>query len=512
MFLLTSCKKKIEPSWDVGVKAPLVYTILDFTDIVPDSNLVSSDNHELSLIYQESFYDFSLDSLVSFPDTISTNILPSLPGVTLHPGQLFYNLTESNSLKIPNAELSKANFRSGFLKFRAISTIAQNVIVTYKVPCAQKNGVPFEETFTIPPASVSQPLEFAKEFDISGYKLDLRGPNYLSSNIYTSTILAKIGNGGNDVVLTDFDQLNFFIRFDDLIFDYLKGNFGSHYYQIGPDTAQLKIFDKFTAGYFDLNDAKLSLDISNGFGVDARIVFNQLKSLNSSTGNLAIFNDPIIGQPINIARSMETLDPLHPVNPSVYHYDLNNNNAVQLLENQPNKICYQLNLLTNPMGNISLGNDYIYYDNYLKTLLTLEIPLHLNAHNLTIADTVLLDFGEYNDNPSSGILTILSDNWFPFTGNFQIYLINESNQITDSVFDNCTILPPSLNADNKVTAPRRTEISLPISIAKHQQLCNTKKAWVTVKFNTGYNGQLIKIYDYYNVKIKVTGAFDYLIN
>jgi hypothetical protein len=455
--------------------------------------------------------DFTFDSLAEFPDTLSHNSLPSLTGAIIHPGQTFFNFSENTKLAIKNADVSRVDFYAGALIFEVNSTLTQNIFITYKIPYATKNGVPLEINEMVPASTIGNTVHFTKSIDISGYSVDMRGPTLLSSNTLTNTTIAVLDPNGNQITLVASDQFAFNVRFKSMKFSYAKGYFGTTSTTIGPDTNSIDVFNIFSGGNFDVQAVKLSLDVQNGFGLDARVVFDRVSSINSNTGHEIVFNDPIIGQTLNISRATETFNPLSPVAPSVYSFQLNNSNVTSMLNDMPDKITYKLRVTTNPLGNISSGNDFVYLGNYLKTMLNFEIPLSLIANDLTLADTVLWDLGEYNGNPSSGKLRFIADNGFPFSANFQIYFLDANNHIADSLLVSNLIEAPALDANYKVIAPKRTEFDIILPADRYQSFFDYKKAYLVARFNTTGFGNYVKIYSYYKLKLKMTGAFSYLI-
>jgi hypothetical protein len=511
LFSITSCRKKVTPSWDIDVYTPIFNTTLDFTKIIADSNLVYDPDNLVNLFYQFPLTDFVFDSLADFPDTLSHNYLPSLTGAIIHPGQTFFNFTENTKLAIKNADVSHVDFYAGSLIFEVNSTLTQNIFITYKIPYATKNGVPFEISEMIPAATIGNTVHFSKLIDISGYSVDMTGPTHLSSNTLTNTTIAVLDPNGNQITLATSDQFEFNVRFKSMKFSYAKGYFGTTSTTIGPDTNKIDVFNIFKSGNFNVEAVKLWLDVQNGFGLDARVVFDKVSSINSNTGHEIVFNDPIIGQTINISRATETFDPLSPVAPSVYSYQLSNSNVTAMLNDMPDKITYKLHVTTNPMGNVSSGNDFVYRWNYLKTMLNFQIPLSIIANDLTLTDTVLWDLGEYNGNPSSGKLKFIADNGFPFSANFQIYFLDANNHVADSLLVSNLIAAPALDANYDVIAPRRTEFEVILPADRYLSFFDYKKAYLVVKFNTTGFGHYVKIYSYYKLKLKLTGAFSYLI-
>jgi len=512
LFFLTmvSCRK-IDPSWEVNINAPLLKSTLGLGNILPDSLLTVNNDNSLSLVYNYSFYNFSLDSLVDMPDTLSHKYLPPLAGFVINPGQTFLNFTENTNLSVQDAEISRVDFHSGFLALEIFSSITEPTIVSYKIPYATLYGSPFQVTETIPAAVPGTVLHFEKLYDISGYSLDMRGPTGLSSNILTSNTTAKLDPSGNAYTLDSLDEFRFNVRFKDISMQYAKGYFGSTDFSFGPDTTSIDIFNKITSGTFDFESIIMNLNVENGFGVDAQVVFNNITTINTKTGHAVSLDDPIIGQTINISRGTETGNSDEPVNPSKYSHTLSNSNVLDLIENIPDMISYKIKISSNPLGNISSGNDFYYYGNYLNASLDMEIPLSLIANDLTLTDTVDFDLGENSNTIKSGTLSLLADNGFPFSARVQLYLLDENKQITDSLLFPDLIAAPYMNAYYTVVHPKRSVLTIPLPENKIPLLYQTKKMLIVSRFNTSGAGHYVKIYDHYKLDLKLTGDFNYLI-
>ncbi|HOY32010.1 MAG TPA: hypothetical protein PKW80_09040 [Bacteroidales bacterium] len=509
-LFFVSCRKT-DPSWEINVNAPLLKSTMGLGNILPDSLLEVNNDHSLSLIYKYPFYNFSLDSLLDLPDTLSHKYLPPLAGFVIHAGQTFLNLTENSNLGIHNAQISRVDFRKGMLALEVFSSFTEAIIVTYDIPSASINGAPFHATELIPAATPGSVLHFEKFYDISGYSLDLRGPAGLSSNILTNTTTATLHPAGGNYTLDSLDEFRFNVRFKDISLQYAKGFFGSENFSFGPDTTSIDIFDKITAGTFDFESIKLHLNVENGFGVDAQVIFNNITSINSKTGHSVSLDAPVIGQSINISRATETGNPGEPVNPSAYNIILDNSNVLDLIENIPDMISYKVQVESNPLGNISCGNDFFYYGNYLNAALDMEIPLSLIANDLTLTDTVDFDLGENSGSIISGTLSLLADNGFPFSAQIQLYTLDSTNHITDSLLFLDLISPPPMNAYYMVTHPRRSVLQIPLPENKISLLYQTRKMLIVARFNTIGAGHYVKIYDHYKLDLKLTGNFNYLI-
>jgi hypothetical protein len=266
-------------------------------------------------------------------------------------------------------------------------------------------------------------------------------------------------------------------------------------------------------GSVKLEDVAINMKIENPIGLDSRIYINNLTSVNSRNGqNINLINS-IIGSQININRATDNNGVVYP---TVANFPLttNNSNIKQMIENLPDKFSYQLKLTTNPLGNVSGSNDFIYSDKLLKVGLTMEIPLSIVAHNLTLVDTLNIDLANNKglQNIKSGAITLFAENGFPFDASLQFYFFNENNSITDSLFGYTnTIDEASLNSNLKVIEKKLTKIIIPLSESKMNLLYDTKKIMVKVKFNTILQPNYIKIYSDYSIGIKLVGDINYTI-
>jgi hypothetical protein len=185
-----------------------------------------------------------------------------------------------------------------------------------------------------------------------------------------------------------------------------------------------------------------------------------------------------------------------------------------MIENLPDKFGYSMQMITNPLGNISGSNDFIYVDKLLKASLKMEIPLSLVANNLTLQDT--LDFNisttDGSQNVHSGTITLFANNGFPFDASLQVYTLNENNAVTDSLFGYAnTIDEAPINSSLRVIGKKLTKIVIPIDENRMNLLYATKRIVLKAKFNTSAQPQYIKIYSDYGLDVKLVGDFNYTV-
>ena len=147
-MLFNSCRKKSETSWDVDVLSPLIKTTLNIGNLVEDSLLQTNTDNSLSIVYENTLYELSLDTLVQIPDTTITDTfsllpLPFPPGLPICIDFPICIAEQEIRFNFNGPELTIVKIRSGEIKIELISTVQERTILNYQMPGATKGGIPF---------------------------------------------------------------------------------------------------------------------------------------------------------------------------------------------------------------------------------------------------------------------------------------------------------------------------------------------------------------------------------
>lgn len=516
-ILFPSCRKEMgKPSWDTELLAPLVDASMNINNILPDSILMANADSSMKIVFNNDLYKIDMDTLFNIEDTTVHNGYALPFATTLNPGQVIpFPSTTSTTYSLPGIELKTVIIKSGFVKFKVKSEIREVTTYVYSIPCATDAlGNPFSKPITVPARVGTTPGIFNQTFDLTGYTIDLTGPAGTQINtIYTGLTAQVSGSALDTVLVTPADSLIIDNTFFDIIPYYAKGYFGNNTYNVGPSTSDFTLFDRIVDGTILLEDVDFNFNIENPIGMDARLYVNNISSINTRTGTTINLANSIIGNPININRAAESGGVVYP---AYANFPLNttNSNIKPMIENLPNKFGYSMQIITNPLGNISGSNDFIYSDRLLKASLDMEIPLSLVANNLTLADTLALNISQTDgtQNIHDGTITLFANNGFPFDAKLQMYLLDGNNAVTDSIFGYAnTIVEAPINSALRVIGKKLTKITLPISESKMDLLYATKKVVLRVKFNTSAQPQYIKIYSEYSIDVRLVGDFNYTI-
>jgi hypothetical protein len=511
-----ACRKEMEKaSWDTDLLAPIVNASMSINNILPDSILQSNADSSMKIVYEGDIYKISMDTLFNIQDTTLVNSYNLPVPYSAAPGTNFItNNTSETTYNLGGPQLRTVIIKRGFVRFKVNSLVEGKTTFVYKIPCATLGGNQFMVNVTVPAAVGSTPGIFDRVYDLSGYTISLTGiANNKVNTIYTSLSAGISSSEPNSVMIQPSDVLSIENTFYDMFPHYAKGYFGTNTFNVGPDQTDFEMFNRIVDGTIQLEDVDFKLNLENPIGLDARVFINNLTSINSRTGNSISLANSIIGSPINVNRAAESGTTVYPTYQS-FPLTTSNSNIKPMIENLPDKFGYSLQLTTNPMGNVSGSNDFIYSDQLLKAKMNMEIPLSLIATNLTLVDTLDLNIQttEESQNIKSGTITLFAHNGFPFDASVQLYMLDNNLNITDSLYTYAnTIDQAVINSSLRVTSKKATKLVSTISESKMQLLYSTKKVKLKVKFNTASQSQYVKIYSDYGIDIQLIGNINYTI-
>ena len=520
-FIFISCHRD-SPSWDTQILAPVVNASMSINNIITSSYIKNNPDSTVSLVFTDSLYNLNIDTIVTIPDTVlnydETNILGTQ---TINPGtEMFVSTPNPTTTIYPigSVELTEGILQSGYLIFAIRNPLSQPVDYYYKVLNVIK-GTDTLHVDTVIKAFQSLTIKIP----LNGYTINFKGPSGNGYNDITTSIEVYLDPSAIPVVIPSGDTVvSSKVSFTNVIPYYAKGYFGTTTKSFGPENVAFPVFNKIVAGTLNLQNVSVNLILTNGFGVDASLILSKLTS-NRNGDTIPLHATGVVGSTIHVNRATATNSPApaSPVNPSVLNFTINptNSNIINWLNNMPTSIGYSLQVTTDPLGNVSGSNDFAYYGYGISANINVTIPLSLIANNLTLADTLAVNFaGSANTTQhiKSGTLTIYASNGFPFSAGLQLYLLNKNNIVYDSLFIPATqtINAAPVNAvTGIVTNPQSSVLTISLDAAHTQELFNTKNIILHARFNMGnLPSTYRKIYDYYQLGLKLVGNFDYQIN
>ncbi len=507
LLFLLGCKK--EPTtWDQRIQAPLLKGELDLNHILSSEELKADSSQKLRLVRIDTLISLPLDSVLQLPDTTlyESYVAPG-GGTTVSPGQSLINSTDTRKLQLPNAELKRAILHEGELHYRVKSTLAERSIYEYRIPAATKNGQALTIQTSCPPGTQSEPAVVTGVKDLKGYELDLTGPNGTEVNRFQTQIKLKSDPNGQSFTLQADDSVSIRNSFKGLEPRFAKGYFGNQQISKSYTESGLSLFDHIRSGSLDIDSVNVRFHIDNGIGMDARVEVKTIRSIGQQ-GNVDLSHS-MIGNPINVSRAQYK-------NGTMQHtlhteeMTPQNSNIDLFLESIPKKIGHELELETNPLGDVSNGNDIMLRGHNVHVRMRIGLPLSLIANDLTLVDTLEWNFRKReNGKLQDGTLYIEVANGFPLSNELSLFLHDKDGKRIGTLFDSRTIAAAPVDGNWITTGVRSQRLRVQIPSHKADLLRKAEKASIVARFNTPVGAPHIDLYRYHGLKVQASADFRY---
>lgn len=512
----TGCRKADGPAqWDVDLLGPVLNTTFTIADLVADSDLEVGPDGLITIVYTGELFGVDLDTLFQVPDTSFTYDY-ALPfgTATLIAGTQLPPIDEVATLDVDEVQLRLLELREGTLHLSLVNKIQSGVIGTFTLPGATHAGNTVSMSQFVPAGSVGSPTMATAVRDMAFHRFDLTGPTYDAVNTLATQLLLQLDPNGSGATITNADTIKAIATYSGLKPQYARGYFGQRTVHFGPDVSDFGLFGNIVGGALDIDQVEVNLKVTSGFGVDARVTMDHITAINSGTGATLDLQHTIVPGPININRAV---DHGNGFSSSEYQNQLDNSdsNIDQLLEVLPDRIEYELDLEVNPLGDISNGNDFLYWNSDLQAQLELRLPLTIIASELTLqqfsvpdlpgtAESHAIQFGE---------LKLFAVNGFPFSADLLLDIVDADGTVLANLPVGGAIASGILGTDLHVQTPVSSQLSTYLT-TDLVNLLYTPGARIRsiVVFNTADQTQHLDILDSYQLDLRMVFDGNYVIN
>jgi hypothetical protein len=515
---LSGCRKEDRTaSWDVDVLAPLVTTRFTISDILPDSLQYVDGQGAITLVYSEELFAVDIDTVLAIPDTLFIYPyafpLPGNDSFDLPAG--FPVISENNLIRfdLPEIALRQLDLRSGVLDLRMKNMMTSRVLGSFSLPGATfPDGTSTFEA-SVGPGTPAAPAFGVTQKDLSGSSFDLRGPNYNDVNTLTSSVSAMLDPDGNGASVTNRDSVIIEVEYAGLVPQYALGYFGRQQVDVGPESNAVDLFSGIISGNLDLDRVRLQLRVENGVGVDMQVRIQELRSVNTRTGASVDLQHAIMQGPINLDRALDLGNGFQSsVNVKVLDND--NSNIDAFIENLPDELQFAMDVDLNPLGDVSNGNDFLYYDSSLRALLELEVPLNVIATDLVLESIVDAELpGSPNGREVRyGELKLFATNGFPFSASVLLDLLDPEDNVLSSVTVQGTVASGIVGSTGLVQSAVNSELHATVDATQVEQLYDGARIRLRVVMNTADQSQHVRLLDSYALDMQITAKVNYMIN
>ena len=484
LVVFTACRKE-NTSWKNDWIAPIINDTLSLGNFYNDSTLIAGTNGTIDLDFSRTILDLGISDIVKIPDTSIVQLFHPAFGITIPPGFDIFNNIEQHTLIMPGIELKKIRVFSGKIMLKVYNPL--NTIALYKVilPGVVKNGVVFEQSYSVPAGSQVNPGTSTAILDVSGYEMDLRGINATNYNIIQSQLTVKTDPLGPSVALITSNEFKVEASIQNLKVDYALGYFGN---QIVSDTSSLTVpyLDNITAGLLDLPSVNLQVEIENGMKVPIKGIISLIENTNANNQTVSLTASSL-GQPILISPAIGSWNTLQPSTNEIA-FNATNSNVEQVLENLGSAYNFGYSIQLNPLGNVNGGWDEVFSTSRIKVKLKAQMPLQMMADGLTLQDTFDVNLKQTSPNITvvSGKLILEAMNAFPMQCEVKLSFLTDQGFTIEEVFGTALIQSANYGTIDPVDGLKKKlsvlEFVFPESLINSLDLI--KKLKVEVQLNT----------------------------
>lgn len=516
-LLISACRKdQPAPSWDVDVLAPLMLDTIFITDVISDTLIEVNPDLSVSFVFEEKLYEAQVDSLVNLPDTlISWEFdLQYLPfPIDLQPGDTIISETfdwplDIESYNISGVKLVEGLIRSGQLVFEVLDESETDLLCIFGIKSAVRNET---DTFRIEEKIFNGAL-FSGAYDVGDYRMGLTGENGDTVNMlsYYLALIVHPDEPG-EITLYPDDKFSVDLRFESITLDYVRGYFGQNQFTIGPQESDVDLFSGLDVQGLSIGQAEVVLDIHNYFGLEGYFNIHELTAIHTASGQSAALHGPLVDSNLFIDRAIDVVPGGGEVVPSNHPYDFSESNFGELFSLMPDKIVYTASIETNIFGDSTNLNNFFYYDYPIEVFMEASISQGIGIDDLLVSSTVEWNASSVElDKVKDGHLVLVYSNGFPFTLDLDLVLLDEEQQVLDTLLTGASIDAGILNEENRVAEVVETRMTVELTESIKAAMGEARYAAYSLRLNSA-QGEQVRIYATDVMALKIIGDFTYLI-
>ena len=439
MSCVHSCRKK-NTEWNSDWVLPLAKDTINLSHYHNDSTL---DNSAAAYVvdFKRTILDSYISDYLELPDTtIHQTYSPSIGIGNIPAGFTFYNSVETHDLSIPDVELKKAIVSSGSIRLSVYNPISTSAYYTISMPGVTLDGVDFEQTFYVGAGTQEIPAVGEALISLDGYELDLQGTGVMGSsnisafNILQTSFSIMTDPEGESSSLSTSDIFEFDAKFENIKIAYAQGYFGDLSFS---DTSEIVIpyLDHILSGSISLGDIPISLSIANGAKIPASATLTLLENINANQNSVSLLSSQLNTEHF-IGPATGSWSNLNPSSTDII-FNSDNSNLTSYIENVGFRHKIGYNIKMNPLGPMTGLYNEIFPNSKVKVDFESQFPLAIGVDGLVFSDTVVfsLNTTQLNDlmNAEAMELHIRSTNAFPLQGEISIQLLDDGNNILESI-------------------------------------------------------------------------------
>lgn len=505
MMYSTACVRKYDPdriaagSWNPNLAVPLAFshfTVYDILDRADSNDLVVIDPNTglLALVYTGQAFSFSARDVLELTDfsfsaeyDASEFGFPTMPSFNQN---LSGGASESfNYSPEGGGDLYTVTLEAGDLGINVETNLQHDLDVEITFPYITSAGVPLVVNLPLNYGGMS-PTQASTQIDLTDFMIDFTAGGG-STNTLEFDVNVSISGNGNPINGNEYFEAE--VNLSGLLFQLVTGDFGQRVVGVDGDSILLAIFQNAIDGYFELNDPRLHLDITNSFGFPVQVDITELRTVNTNDGT----EYPMTGfpNPTNVGFPMLPGDS---VLTSLVFNTSNTSNISNVITPVPKYLHFAFEGTSNPAGQAETPN-FIDANSQLRIDARLELPLQGFAYGFMVVDTVEFTFDEDVEEVDWVKIRLNATNGFPVDLHAQVFLADVNYNIIETLLTDAqaVLVSGHTDANGRVVQPTQKITDILIPREQIDMLLDAAYLIIRADANTlnGTSGEVVGIYE-----------------
>ena len=433
---------------------------------------MDSDNF-MTLVYNGHIYSVKGEEMVEIPDF---TIPMPLPEISIPYG----------SLNMP-IDIDYFQAKKGKIDFSFESSHMEDLDVVIEVKNLSKNGQSLKIQ-TQATNTGSSPVQVSGTENLTDYVMQ-----FVTGQIDVEYVAT---NANGDERILD----NVMLEFSDFEYDFVQGYFDQYQFDLDEDEIVIDLFENSTSGSIRVEDPRINLVITNSFGVPIQITADALSATTVNGGTMAITSPLDNGFNFNYPSLSEVGE----AKTSTISINNNTSNIVDLIENSPQAIQFELSAMTNPTSDPTIRG-FVKDDSQFDINVEVEVPMHLSASNFKIENTSDFDASVFEE-VDEAEFKLFVENGLPVEAGVQVFFVDDAGTVLASLFDATTdlIVAAPVDADGRVMDFSTGEQVVTLGPDKISQIKDATQITIEGTASTTNNGTTaVKFYTDYGMTFKL---------
>lgn len=514
LLLLTSCFKELVDDinnidnlqWNPKLALPLAngsFTITEFAEELSGDNFTTTtrDDGLVVFIYsQDQVFSEYAEDLVNIQDeNYNATLRPtstSIPDLAINGSITTQEIHEFNVSTVENDKLYSAKLKGGSLEIDLNGNFPTSGELLLTFHGLTNDGVTLETLFQWN-YDGSNAQQFQRSIDLTGLDIDFTN-NGTTYNYFHFTSTLTLNYEGQAVTSTEGIDLNMDLL--SMEFSQATATISQRTVAAEADTFSLNFMDELRGGVYYFDEPAINFNFANSFGVPLDASILEVTAHSDTKGDLSLTGN-IVGNPFSIGYpSMNEMGTVVQTELSINH---ENSNLPDILAWQPNTISYSFEGIVNPNANDEVH--FVLDTSRIGADINLELPMIGRFRNLTFTENY--DFnGSDLEEVEYALFRLYSSNGFPINADVQLYFLNSTGTLIDSlIYDDRKVLEAGLTDNNgKVTSPTEKNIDVLIPSDRLVPISAASSLLLRATLDTPENEtRSVRIYDVDRLTIKL---------